>query len=89
VLGAIYWYSGSLLTAMAAHFFYDAFMIVLVYLNPEMLKNMDATIIQQSNLQLFVSGMVSLAITVLIIWQMKKKSQTSYEEVYKTDALIE
>jgi membrane protease YdiL (CAAX protease family) len=85
VLGALYWYSGSLWTAILAHFFYDGFMIVLLYLNPEMIKNTDSTLMQQSQLQLIVSAMVSLAVTVFILWQMRKKSTASFEAVYRRD----
>ena len=36
LLGAVYWYSGSLWPAIIAHFVYDAFIIVLAYFNPKM-----------------------------------------------------
>jgi membrane protease YdiL (CAAX protease family) len=45
LLGAIYWYSGSLWVAILAHFLYDAAIILLVYFNPQMLENPDATLL--------------------------------------------
>lgn len=85
LLGAVYWYSGSLWTAILSHFIYDGLMIVIIYLNPEMVKNLDATIMQQSNLQLIVTALLSLVFTILIVLHMKKKSTAQYAVVYKDD----
>lgn len=83
VLGAIYWYSGSLWTAMLAHFVYDGSVIVLAYLNPSIVKNADQSIINTSHLA--VLGFISLVVTILILWLMKKNSSASYEQVYGND----
>ena len=85
VLGAIYWYSGSLWVAILAHFLYDAAVIVLVYFNPQMLVDADATLIKGQDLALLLGGMVSLAVTFVIFQQMQKKSVTSYEAIYDDD----
>lgn len=85
LLGCIYWYSGSLWPAIIAHFFYDGFMVVLIYINPEMIENVDATIIQKSSLQLVLSAILSLIVTLVVVWQMKKRSETTYADVYKGD----
>ena len=85
LLGAIYWYSGSLWTAILAHFLYDAAMIVVVYFNPEMLANSEATLIHGKMLQLLVGALVSLLLTIVLLKYMKKKSKTQYQEIYKDD----
>ena len=85
LLGAIYWYSGSLWIAMLAHFFYDAAVIVLVYFNPHMLENADATLIKGQEFALLIGAMISLAVTFVILHQMQKKSITSYEAIYDDD----
>lgn len=85
LLGAIYWYSGSLWVAMLAHFFYDAAVIILVYFNPEMLENTEATLIKGQEMQLLIGAMVSLAVTFVILRQMQKRSVTSYEAIYNDD----
>jgi membrane protease YdiL (CAAX protease family) len=85
LLGCIYWYSGSLWPAIIAHFFYDGFMVVLIYINPEMIENVDATIIQKSSLQLVLSAILSLIVTLVVVWQMKKRSETTYADVYNGD----
>jgi hypothetical protein len=85
LLGAIYWYSGSIWTAILAHFLYDAAVILIVYFNPHLLDNAEATIIQGQQLQLLVGAAISLALTVLLLVQMKKKSATDYQEIYKDD----
>jgi len=81
LLGAIYWYSGSLWAAMLAHFVYDAFLIVLVYLNP-------ATLNEENTLQLSNLAMVAvvslLAVISLLVW-MKKKTIVTYQQVYADD----
>lgn len=83
LLGVIYWYSGSLWTAILAHFIYDATLIVLAYFNPSMLE--DENNMQISNLA--IAGVISMAlVAALVIW-MKKKSSASFETVYAEDGL--
>jgi membrane protease YdiL (CAAX protease family) len=81
LLGVIYWYSGNLWTAIAAHFVYDASLIVLAYFNPGMLA--DESNVKFSNLALM--GSVSFVLVVFIIAWMKKKSTVTYTEVYADD----
>ena len=83
VLGAIYWYSGSLWAAMIAHFIYDGFIIVLAYFNPTLVSNPDASIMSANSL--LPLGIVSLIATVFLLWQMKKNSSVSYQEIYRDD----
>jgi hypothetical protein len=85
LLGAIYWYSGSLWVAILAHFLYDAAIILLVYFNPQMLATPDATLLQGQQWQLLVSAMISGAITAFVLSQMQKKSIASWEAVYNDD----
>lgn len=81
LLGAIYWYSGSLWTAILAHFVYDALLIVLVYFNPEMLN--DESSVKLGNLAL--TGSISFVLVVLLFEWMRKKTTTKYSEVYAGD----
>lgn len=83
LLGLIYWYSGSLWVAMLAHFVYDAVLITLVYFNPEMMKSENN--MQLSNLALM--GSISLALVILLVIWMKKRSGVTYEQVYAGDAV--
>jgi len=83
VLGAIYWYSGSLWAAIIAHFIYDGFIIVLAYFNPSMIENPDQTIMNPNTLLPFAVG--SIAMTIFLLWLMRKYSSTSYARVYKDD----
>lgn len=85
LLGAIYWYSGSLWVAILCHFLYDAAVIVLIYFNPQMLQNTEATLIKGQQLQLAIGAAVSLAVTFVILRQMQRKSVTRYEAVYDDD----
>jgi len=85
LLGAIYWYSGSLWVAILAHFLYDAFVIVMVYLTPALLADPQATLIQGRDIGLLLGGMVSLALTFAILQQMQKRSVANYEAVYNDD----
>lgn len=83
LLGAIYWYSGSLWTAILAHFLYDASVIVFLYINPEAVN--DDSIIKGQGMQLLVGALISLLLTVAVLRYVKRKSTTRYEEVYKDD----
>lgn len=82
-LGAIYWYSGSLWTAILAHFVYDALLIVLAYFNPEMLN--DESSVRLTNIALMAT--ISFALVVSLVMWMKKKSTVTYQEVYADDAI--
>ena len=80
LLGAIYWYSGSLWPAIIAHFVYDAFFITLAFFNPELVTNADASLVNKSYLA--IAALVSTALVVGIVWIMKKNSRTNFVEVY-------
>jgi hypothetical protein len=83
LLGAIYWYSGSLWTAIIAHFFYDAFIIVLAYFNPQMIKNPDASMLDKSMLGMM--ALVSAALVGVMVWWMKRNSTTTFASVYNDE----
>jgi uncharacterized protein len=85
LLGAIYWYSGSMWTAILAHFLYDAVIILVVYFNPQLLANSEATIIQGQMAQLLAGAAVSLLLTLVLVRYMKKRSATTYQAVYRDD----
>lgn len=83
LLGAVYWYSGSLLVAMVAHFFYDAFIISLAYAQPQMVNDPEVTMFDGS--MMILGALVSAALVSFLVWQMKKHSSTSYAELYRQD----
>jgi membrane protease YdiL (CAAX protease family) len=83
LLGVIYWYSGSLWTAMLAHFMYDAVLIIVVYFNPASLN--DENTLNLSNVALI--AVVSLTLVVSLVLWMKRKSATNYLEVFADDAI--
>lgn len=85
LLGVIYWYSGSIWTAILAHFLYDAAVILVVYFNPHLLDNASATIITGQQVQLIAGAAISLVLTLFVLKQIQKKSVTDYNEVYRDD----
>jgi membrane protease YdiL (CAAX protease family) len=82
LLGAIYWYSGSLWPAILAHFFYDAFIIILVYFNPEMLSNPDASILENTK-SLLTMALISLALVIFLLRVMRKNSNAHQHDLYQ------
>ena len=85
LLGAVYWYSGSLLTAIVAHFIYDAFFITVAYFQPAIIDDTNAVMFNGS--AQIVLAIVSAALVVLIVWLMKKNSTITYNEVYRNDEI--
>jgi membrane protease YdiL (CAAX protease family) len=81
LLGALYWYSGSLWVAILAHFVYDALLITIVYFNPGMEGKEEALPMQ--NIALMAA--VSFAIVFLAVMWMRKKSAATYQAVYADD----
>ncbi|HZF64796.1 MAG TPA: type II CAAX endopeptidase family protein [Chitinophagaceae bacterium] len=87
LLGALYWYSGSLWPSIIAHFVYDAFFIVLSYFQPQFLENTEATLFNEPARTIL--ALVSAVIVGLLIWVMKKNSTTTYDKVYRNDSIAE
>lgn len=83
LLGAIYWYSGSLWTAMTAHFLYDGLIIVMAYFKPDMIKDPNATITDPA--QMGIMALISAGLTLLVVWQLIRRSRTSYAAVYRDE----
>ncbi len=77
LLGAVYWYSGSLWAAILSHFLYDALLIVLVYFNPVLL-NEEPVMGPQA---LMVSGLVSaLLVTAHLHWMMRHSATDQHQD---------
>ncbi len=85
LLGAMYWYSGSLLVAIVSHFAYDAFFIILAYFQPQIIDDTEGAMFNGSS-QLILA-LVSAALIGFIVWLMKKNSSITYNEVYSTDEI--
>jgi membrane protease YdiL (CAAX protease family) len=77
LLGAIYWYSGSIWTAMLAHFIYDGVVIVIAYFNP---STVESSPVPESALALW-GAIGTVGVIFLLIW-MKRKSPANYNTVY-------
>jgi uncharacterized protein len=83
LLGAMYWYSGSLWVSIVAHFLYDGLMIVLIYLNPKLMESADQPIINSTNL--VYGAIISVMLVFLILRYMKKQSVASYQQFQSND----
>jgi membrane protease YdiL (CAAX protease family) len=79
VLGAFYWYSGSIWTSMIAHFVNNAVQVIAASYAPKYIdKNPETPV-----LAAIVSGIVVWA----ILWYFQKQSTVTYSKVYNTDEL--
>ena len=74
LLGAAYWYSGSLWTAILAHFFFNGIQVLVASYNPKMMT-------ENPSVPAY-AGLISLAIVVGLIYWMRKQSTITYEQVY-------
>lgn len=77
ILGALFWFSGSIWPNILAHFIFNGMQIVLLYNNPKF--DDGATGFSST-----VLGLSAISVTA-IFWWMIRSSQTSYEEIYDTD----
>ena len=78
ILGALYWYSGSLLPAIAGHFVFNSLQVLLIYY-----KVMDIN--QQTSVNdklLPVTGIAAMLIVIALFYYMRKHSVTTYSSVY-------
>jgi len=79
VLGAFYWFSGSIYTSMIAHFVNNAVQVIAASYAPKYIdKNPETPV-----LAAIVSGIVVWA----ILWYFQKQSTVTYSKVYNTDEL--
>ncbi|HEX6432377.1 MAG TPA: type II CAAX endopeptidase family protein [Niastella sp.] len=79
VLGAVYWFSGSIWTSMIAHFVNNAVQVIIASYVPKYIdKNPETPV-----LAAVVSGIVIWA----ILWYFQKQSTITYSKVYNTDEL--
>ena len=83
LLGAIYWYSGSLWPAILAHVVYDAFIVVVTYLDPSKISSEDP--VKVTGASLWIQGFISLILVVALVRWMKMRSTQSFEKVYAGD----
>ena len=81
LLGVIYWYSGSLWTAILAHFVYDALLITVAYFYPSMVN--EENTVKMSSIAL--TAAFSFILVALAVNWMIKHSQTTYGEIYAED----
>jgi membrane protease YdiL (CAAX protease family) len=78
ILGALYWYSGSLFPAMAGHFVFNSFQLILLYY-----KVIDAGPHKEEGSVLFsVLGVLALIFVVFLLNYLRKRSTTTYDKVY-------
>lgn len=79
VLGACYWYSGSIWTSIVAHFVNNAVQVIAASYAPKYIdKNPEAPV-----LAAIMSGIVVWA----ILWYFQKQSTVTYAKVYEIDEL--
>ena len=81
ILGALYWYSGSLLTSMAGHFTFNTINVLLIYFN---ISDIDAK--TETSLVFILIGLVSLAIVIFLLNWLRNKSATSYYREFQNDS---
>ena len=77
ILGALYWYSGSIIPAMIGHFIYNSGQLILVYLKVTDLDSKSAP-----GALTWVVGIGSLALVIFLLNYLRKKSVTTYAGMY-------
>ncbi len=80
ILGALYWYSGSLWPAITGHFIFNSLQVILVYYGA-MSVDQQTTV---GDKMLPVVGIGSLILVILLLYYVRKHSVTSYSRVYHT-----
>ncbi|MDI3318802.1 CPBP family intramembrane glutamic endopeptidase [Pinibacter soli] len=77
LLGALYWYSGSLWPGILMHFLNNAMQIIVLYYYP-------STMVEDTHFSVWLVLTSCVAIVLVLIW-MKRISHTHYSEIYDTD----
>lgn len=79
VLGALYWYSGSLWTSILAHFVNNGVQVIAVSFAPKYVT-------ENPTIPVF-AGLISGVIVFIILWVYTKLSAVTYAKVYEADRL--
>lgn len=79
VLGALYWYSGSLWPSILAHFVNNGVQVIAVSYAPKYLN-------ENPTIPVF-AGLISGIIIFIILWVYARLSTVTYSKVYETDRL--
>lgn len=74
LLGAVYWYSGSLWVSILAHFFTNAVQVIAATYYPKMIEE-DPSVP-------FYWALLSLVIVIGLLTVLRRRSTVSYAEVY-------
>lgn len=81
LLGALYWYSGSLWTSIIAHFVNNAAQVIAV-------SNAPSFVTKNPSMP-FIFAVISTIIIIVIIWLYRSLSTITYAKVYETESLNE
>ncbi len=73
ILGALYWYSGSIYTSMLGHFIFNSIGVLLIYYKA---ANLDSN--TTISIGYILIGLASLFIIIFLIKYLRKQSVTSY-----------
>ena len=79
VLGALYWYSGSLWTSILAHFVNNGVQVVAVSYAPEYASENPSIPA--------LPGIASGIVVFIILWVYRRFSTVTYSKVYESDRL--
>ena len=74
ILGALYWYSGSIYTSMLGHFIFNTINVFLIYFK---VADLDAN--TSISLGYILIGLASLIIIIFLIKYLRKQSITNYD----------
>jgi hypothetical protein len=77
ILGALYWYSGSLIPAMIGHFIFNSGQLLLIYFKVTDLDSKSGT-----DTLTTVVGIVSLGVVIFLMNYLRRRSETTYEKMY-------
>jgi hypothetical protein len=83
ILGALYWYSGSIFTSMLGHFAYNSINVLLIYFR---VSDLDSK--SSPNMAFNLIGLASLVLVVFLLNYLRKKSTTSYSGEFPPSAEI-
>jgi hypothetical protein len=73
ILGALYWYSGSIYTSMVGHFIFNSINVFLIYFK---VADLDSN--SSIGLGYTLIGVASLVIVIFLIKYLRKQSSTTY-----------
>ncbi len=82
LLGALYWYSGSLYIPIIYHFLHNTIGVLATHFSKDLSTNKTSALEEKNAVGILIFGAICLVGIIIIMKEMSKKNESNYAELY-------